>query len=326
MQSQRTLRVVIIVIIIVFVGDGLITYFLKKKTHATTVKSMPVAKAIANWRAPDTSLLPLDEKGMLIRYGRELVVHTSAYLGPHGTIAAITNGMNCQNCHLDAGTRIWGNNYSAVFSTYPRFRERSGTIENIYKRINDCIERSLNGNRIDTSSKEMQAIASYISWVGGEVEKNVKPQGAGIRNLAYLDRAADTVAGRKIYIATCQRCHGKDGQGQWDEAINGYTYPPLWGEHSYNTGAGIFRLSRLAGYVKDNMPWGATYQTPELSDGEAWDVSAFVNSQQRPSKKFQSDWPDIATKPIDHPFGPYKDRFPEAQHKYGPYKEMLDRL
>src|SRR5262245_35179198 len=57
------------------------------------------------------------EREDLVAYGRELVSNTSRYLGPQGTVAQVTNGMNCQNCHLNAGTKPWGNNYGAVWST-----------------------------------------------------------------------------------------------------------------------------------------------------------------------------------------------------------------
>ena len=52
----------------------------------------------------------------LIKYGRELIAHTADYLGPKGSVRTISNGMNCQNCHLQAGTQPWGNNYFAVES------------------------------------------------------------------------------------------------------------------------------------------------------------------------------------------------------------------
>jgi thiosulfate dehydrogenase len=52
---------------------------------------------------------------------------------------------------------------------------------------------------------------------------------------------------------------------------------------------------------------------------DAWDVAAFINSQPRPQKKFSYDWPNIAGKPVDFPFGPYSDNFSEVQHKYGPF-------
>src|SRR6187455_3292462 len=83
----------------------------------------------ADWKAPDTSTLPHDDFGNLIRYGRTLIEKTGVYFGPGGKISSHANGMNCQNCHLDAGTRLYANSYSAVHSIYPKFRARSGMIE-----------------------------------------------------------------------------------------------------------------------------------------------------------------------------------------------------
>jgi thiosulfate dehydrogenase len=256
----------------------------------------------------------------LTYYGHELIANTAYYLGPKGKVAAITNGMNCQNCHLDGGTIPFGNNFSAVVSTYPKFRARSGGLETIPKRVNDCMERSLNGKALDTNSREMKAILAYMHWLGDDIPKGTKPKGSGIVDLPFMDRAADPVRGNVIYRMKCASCHGPNGQGQTNAEGFGYTYPPLWGAHSYNTGAGLFRLSRFAGYVKNGMPFGvANYKNPQLSDEEAWDVAAYVNSQPRPSKDLSKDWPDISKKPIDHPFGPYADSLSERQHKYGPW-------
>lgn len=72
------------------------------------------------------------------------------------------------------------------------------------------------------------------------------------------------------------------------------------------------------------MPFGeAGYYNPQLTNEEAWDVAAFVNSLPRPSKTFKEDWPDISKKPFDHPFGPYADTFSQQQHKYGPFKPII---
>lgn len=260
----------------------------------------------------------------LVAYGRELIENTSSYLGPEGSVAKISNGMNCQNCHLDGGTQPWGNNYGGVAANYPKYRDRSGSVESIEKRVNDCLQRSLNGKAIDSLSKEMKAIVAYMHWLGDSVPKGTKPKGVGIMELEYLDRAADPLKGELVYTSKCVVCHGKDGSGISNKK-GGYVYPPLWGEHSYNTGAGIFRLSRLAGYVKANMPFlQAKYDKPMLTDEEAWDVAAFINSRPRPVKDLTGDWPDISKKPIDHPFGPYKDGFTEEQHKFGPFKEIVE--
>jgi thiosulfate dehydrogenase len=139
-------------------------------------------------------------------------------------------------------------------------------------------------------------------------------------DLPFMNRAASPEKGQVVYQQKCASCHGTNGEGQPNIEGYGYAYPPLWGEHSYNDGAGLFRLSRFAGYVKANMPFGANYKNTQLSDEEAWDVAAFVNSQPRPKKDISKDWPDISKKPFDHPFGPFADGKSEAQHKYGPWR------
>jgi thiosulfate dehydrogenase len=289
----------------------------------------PDSSKVLAFKKPVWELMPMEavvyEKDPeLIRYGKKLIANTALYLGPKGSVKAISNGMNCQNCHIDAGTRPWGNNYGAVRATYPKFRERSGSVENIYKRINDCIERSLNGKALDTASHEMQAMAAYITFLGKYVPKDSIPLGTGIWKLKSLSRAADPEKGRTAYAIKCESCHGKNGEGLKSPNAPEYTYPPLWGSLSYNTGAGLYRLSRFAGYIKTNMPYGVTYKNPNLSDEEAWDIAAYVNSKPRPIKDLSKDWPNLAGKPSDHPFGPYVDPFDEKQHKYGPFKPVDD--
>ena len=274
----------------------------------------------AAWQAPDINSLGNDSISQMIRYGKELIANTSKYLGPKGTVSAITNGMNCQNCHIDAGAKPYGNCLSAVAATYPVFRPRSGIKESVEFRINDCLQRSLNGKIIDSLGKEMRAMVAYIAWLGKDVPKGSKPAGAGVQELAFIERAADPAKGKTIYESQCSRCHGANGEGQLKFDSMEYVYPPLWGEHSYNAGAGLYRISKLAAYAKDNMPFGiATHENPQLSNEEAWDVAAFINSRPRPVKKFAQDWPDISKKSFDYPFGPYKDSFTETQHKYGPF-------
>lgn len=263
----------------------------------------------------------------LVRLGYNVIANTSYYFGPKGKIAAITNGMNCQNCHIQGGIIPWGNNFSAVVRSYPRLSSRSGRMMSISRRVNDCFERSLNGIAIDTNSREMKAIIAYMHWIGDDIPTKKKPLGSGTYKLSYLDRPADSLKGKIVYINHCQRCHGQNGQGVLNADSSGYIYPPLWGDNSYNAGAGLFRLVAFAGFVKINMPYlESDYQHPKLSDEEAWDVAAFVNSKPRPPKKNNDDFPDISKKTIDEPFGPYSDTFTEQQHKYGPFKPIEEAM
>jgi thiosulfate dehydrogenase len=271
-----------------------------------------------SWHAPDTILIPHSPEGDLIRYGRKLIAKTSYYLGPKGIVAHVSNSMNCQNCHLDAGSKPYGNSFAAVASIYPVFRNRSGIIESIEFRINDCMQRSMNGEKIDSTSLEMIAMVAYIKWLGEDVPKGTKPEGSGLAELTFMPRPADTLQGRLLYQSKCLVCHGHKGDGV-PNLKGGFVYPPLWGPDSYNSGAGLLRLTRFAAFVRFSMPLGATHDAPILTDEESWDLAAFVNSRPRTNRVFPEDWPDLKKKAIDYPVGPYPDSFSVTQHKYGPF-------
>lgn len=283
-------------------------------------KVLPYVETV--WRSPNIDILPDNDEGRLIKYGRELISNTSAYLGPKGSVAKISNGLNCQSCHLEAGTRLFGNNFAMVASSYPKYRERSGRVESIAFRIDECMERSMNGKKLDSSSKEMQAMIAYLKYVGKDVTAFTPKHGIATVQLSFLNRAADPVSGKTVFMQKCQSCHGADGSGKLKPDSTGYYFPPLWGKNSYNVSAGMYRLTKLAAFVKFNMPFTAVQGPPQLTDEEAWDVAAFINSQHHPKKFFNYDWPDLAAKPVDYPFGPFADRYPAAQHKYGPFAPL----
>jgi len=318
-QLQRSLIFLVIILIAFFV----IKYsFLRNKMRNNKIEQQLTEAWIGPDLASDATVK--GEERSLIKYGHELITHTSKYLGPNGSVAKITNGMNCQNCHLNAGNQPWGNNYGAVYSTYPKFRDRSGKIESIYKRVSDCMERSLNGRSLDSNSREFVAIYAYIKFLGKNVQKDSKPYGSGIEKLSLISRAANPKMGRIIYIDKCQICHGNNGQGQLLATKDEYAYPPVWGDHSYNDGAGLYRISNLAGYIKNNMPFLQTsHDRPMLTDEQCWDLAAFINSQTRPHMNQSNDWPNIKKKPFDYAWGPYADSFSEEQHKFGPYQFIL---
>lgn len=289
---------------------------------ATTTRVIESLEPISNpWKAPDIRSLKSGPYGDTVMYGKALIESTAYYLGPSGILGARSNGMNCTHCHPDAGTKLFGNNFSMVAGTYPKFRPRSGTVETIEKRINDCFERSMNGQPLDHQSHEMRAMKAYLLWLG---RNNKQKEGSGVIELSFLDRAADPQRGYLVYQEHCQTCHGLHGEGKQTDQGVGYQYPPLWGPNSFNKGAGLYRLTRMAGYIKGNMPQGATYTEPLLTNEEAWDVAAYVIAMYRPGKDISHDWPDIADKPIDHPFGPYADPFPEDQHKFGPLEPIRE--
>lgn len=319
-------------LVLTLVAMPLIMYYQSRPSIPKIEKEKYVASDNASendttqyWTALNIEKIQDEKQKGLVVYGKELIMHTAKYLGPKGSVLRMSNGLNCQNCHLQAGTAVFGNNYGSVASMYPKFRARSGSIENIYKRVNDCFERSLDGNALDTSSKEMQAIVAYINYIGSNVKKGEKAIGSGFKDLAFLNRAADPKNGSLVYQSKCQSCHQSQGEGLLNTEQTEFVYPALWGKHSFNDGAGLYRISNFAKYVKYNMPQGVTHHTPQLSDEEAWDVAAFVITQKRKHIEVPNDWPDKSKKPIDHPYGPYADTFSEKQHKFGPFTPIVSQ-
>lgn len=318
-MALKFIKYYIVIFMLLLLGVATIFYQALRSPHNDVLKKI---FPNSNWQAPDTSQLNFTASDMLIRYGRTLIANTANYLGPKGSVAHISNGMNCQNCHLDAGTRLYGSNFALIAATYPKYKDRSSRIESIEFRINECLQRSLNGKKLDSLSTEMRALVAYIKWVGKDVAKGMKFPGTVMEELSYLQRAADTAAGKIVYINKCKSCHGENGEGVLIPGEDKYIYPPLWGPHSFNVSAGMYRISRLAAFVKYNMPYKVYSEGPQLSDEEAWDVAAFINTQPRPQKFFGYDWADLNTKPVDYPFGPYTDNFSATRHKYGPYQAI----
>src|SRR5699024_1882118 len=70
------------------------------------------------------------------------------------------------------------------------------------------------------------------------------------------------------------RCQGEDGEG-----TGANSGPALWGDDSFNDGAGMGRLTKMAGYLQNNMPPG---DAEDLTDQEAADLAAFLLMQDRP--------------------------------------------
>jgi thiosulfate dehydrogenase len=288
------------------------------------------------WTVPELGALPQDAHGRLVRRGRDLITATYAYVGPEVPDAAdryAGNNLACGNCHLQAGTKKFGIPLFGLFGEYPRYNARSGAEVTLEERVNGCMERSMNGRAMPADAQSMQAILAYVKFLSTGVPAGQELPGLGVGKMPELTRAADPERGRPIYMSACAGCHAPDGLGvrrSLPTVDLGYMMPPLWGPDSFNDGAGMARLITAANFVHFNMPHGTDYLNPQLAPEEAWDVAAYVLSQDRPHKSgLDHDYPDLLQKPVDTPYGPYADGFSEQQHKYGPFapiREAIARL
>ncbi len=301
----------------------------ENNTKTLPITSPLIAKEDSVWQAPDTNNIPKNQFGELVRYGRELILNTAYYIGPNGTVGSyLGNKMNCNNCHLQAGTVPYGFNFFSTHARYPQYRGRENRVLSLADRVNNCVERPHSGKPLPLNSKEILAITSYIKWLGESVPVNSNVVGDKPYNIGYIDRAADPVKGEKIYIQHCKTCHGINGEGKLKPNNITYEYPPLWGDSSYQIGSSVHRIYKMASFVYCNMPHNiATYKKPVLTIENAYDVVAFINDDRihkRPQPITTIDYPNIKAKPIDYFKGPYLDSFPEIQHKFGPYQPIVD--
>ncbi len=278
------------------------------------------------WTVPEVGALARNNYGQQVRDGRDLITATYAYIGPHVADAAkryAGNDLACTNCHLQAGTKKFAIPLFGLYGDFPQYSARSGAEISIEDRINSCMTRSMNGRPLPVDAPEMQAMVTYIKFLSTGVPPGERVPGLGIGRMPELTRAADPERGRAIYRSSCVACHNTNGSGISNSVRGsdlGYMMPPLWGNDTFNDGAGMARLINIANFVHFNMPHGADYLDPQLSVEDAWDVAAFVVSQPRPHLAgLEHDFPDLLAKPIDAPYGPYADKFSEQQHKYGPF-------
>jgi thiosulfate dehydrogenase len=256
-------------------------------------------------------------------YGRRLLAHTSELLGPdHPDEGRRYSGsrLACGSCHLGTGTQPGTLTLLQTTEHYPRFSARVGGMTDIEDRINECMQRSMNGRALPMNSTEMKAMAAYIRSLGARHAAMGEGQRRAIEPGTFKTppRAANVERGRVVFEARCQICHGQDGAGllATPDRRNGYLFPPLWGSDSFNDGAGMHRILTAARFIKARMPLGAA----DLTDDQAFDVAAFINAQPRPQMaNLERDYPDPSLKPVDNTYGPFADDFPLDQHRLGPF-------
>jgi len=288
---------------------------------------------VKDWVKPDESTIPNNLFGDTVRYGKALVSETYKYIGPEvadKTMRYAGNNFACASCHQEAGTKKWSAPFMATMPNFPQYRNRDETIGSIEGRVNGCMERSMNGRALPEDGKEMRAIVTYMHWLSQGIPVGAKVSGAEFPQVdrkMIMSRAADPIAGKKVYTEHCASCHGINGEGVKREGkANGYEFPALWGKDSYNTGAGMFRVIRAADWIVANMPLGADNHNRILTDAQAYDVAAYINDYDKPrtvKKDREKDFPDAKVKVPDSDIAPYNDDKNRHQHKFGPYKGII---
>src|SRR6266404_547837 len=95
--------------------------------------------------------MPAGPLGDAIRLGLRVMTDTQETVG-----ANVGNGLNCVSCHLDAGRTAYAAPLAGLTGLFPEYRTRTGTVETLEERINDCFERSM-------SPQDAFDIAAYFN-------------------------------------------------------------------------------------------------------------------------------------------------------------------
>jgi thiosulfate dehydrogenase len=217
----------------------------------------------------DRKMLPAGPVGQSIAYGHDIIVDTQRLMKPY-----VRARMSCAACHIAAGTQPRGGSFVGLYGRFPQWNRRARRVIALQDRIAECFLYSMNGRAPAYSSRAMIAVVSYIAWLSRGTSIGAK-QSQDDRYVVPLPPASpDLLRGAKIYASKCSMCHQSNGGG-----IAAAGFPPLWGPHSFNGGAGMAHVDRMTGFIRYNMPANAA---ESLSVSEAYDVAAFVLSHARP--------------------------------------------
>ena len=231
--------------------------------------------AVVDHRIPSDSEVTEPDVLVSAQRGRALLRNTRDSLP-----ANVGNRLQCVSCHAMDGTKRNTMSLVGVYSRFPQYRPRSGRIDLIEDRINDCFERSMNGRALDHRSRDMRDLVTYLAFLSRGVPAGSRVDGQGVPALAPL--RGDTTSGKQLFATTCSACHGTNGEGT-------PAAPPVWGPHSYNIGAGMARVNTAAAFIRAAMPQTAP---GTLTPQQAYDLAAYINSRPRPDfARKADDWP-----------------------------------
>ena len=165
--------------ILAFLLCGILATAASAQTAAPRIAgTSTTSQPLSPWRVPDIAALPDDATGRTIRYGQDLINHTTALIGPDAPTPAQRysgNGLECTNCHINAGTVRFALPLVGIAGLYPTFSARLNAQQDLAGRVNDCMERSMNGRPLPLDSREMQALLAYLKFLGSEQPGPAQP-------------------------------------------------------------------------------------------------------------------------------------------------------
>lgn len=256
---------VIVAVLIVLLYAGVVVLGLRAKQLVSYIHG-PLTKGKLAWEPPRQRDIPTGVLGESIRRGSLLFSDTPLFAAKY-----TSSRISCGNCHAEGGIQPFASPMVGLPPLFPMFNQRAGHMISLKDRIQECFVRSENGKPLPYDSTEMRALVDYIEWLSLPVPGRKPYIGRGLVDLPVL--VPDPAKGAQIYAAQCAGCHGQNGGGRTPLA------PAVWGPDSFNDGAGMYGIPKMAAFVQHNMPQN---RMGILTAQDAYDVSAFIHAQPRP--------------------------------------------
>ena len=210
-----------------------------------------LSQARALVKDPHRDPLPSDQElANQVKLGYQIMVDTPGQAGKY-----TGNELSCTNCHLNAGQKDKALPLTGVAAAFPQYSAREGRLITLEDRIRGCFLRSENGTAPPYDSKELLAVAAYITRISYGQPVGQSPPWAHqntitANNVLPADKL-DPGQGKQLYDQKCAACHGPEGQGlQLGQVKPG----PLSGPKSWDDGAGLARVQTLAGFIRTRCP------------------------------------------------------------------------
>ncbi len=245
--------------------------------HAGTAGTAQPGRTIVVKDANKDPLPKNAQQAAAVKRGAQIFNDTATYAKEYSPNSALT----CASCHINGGQQMGALPLTGVGPQFPEYNTRSNRMFTLTDRILDCFARSVNGKRPAPESSEAVAVATYLMWISDGQPAGTNPPWRGQNKIADQNLIPipklDPQRGQQMYEQKYALCHQANGQGsgQGPSAV-----PPLWGDKSFNDGAGLARLYTFAGFIRYAMPLNAP---GTLNDEEAQQIAAYVLSHDRPA-------------------------------------------
>jgi thiosulfate dehydrogenase len=224
------------------------------------------------FQPPPDSAIPAGPFGDVVRRGEQIFRDPATY-----ALKYVGNQLSCSNCHFDAGRRPWVAPMWAAYVAFPEYRAKNRHVNTFAERLQGCFRFSMNGKAPPLGDQVLVALEAYSYFLAKGLPTGENTPGRGYPKLPKPDLPVDYARGAQAFARHCSMCHGPQGLGM--SAGGKVLFPPLWGPHSFNWGAGMAEINTAAAFIRANMPYGAG---GTLSVQQAWDVATYVDSQIRP--------------------------------------------